>query len=118
MKTYLFLLVSIIVSGCSSTGFGTADHNGLMYYFPENCSQYQYSYSEPNKLLCFQDGALTGQIILPASQEQISNYRYEQAQDQKELDDIYRSLKEMTPKRTNTDCSNTIGGVNCTSTTY
>jgi len=118
MKAYLILLVGIIVSGCSSTGFKTANHNGLMYYFPKNCSQYKYSYSEPNELHCFHGGQITGQIIHPASQEQISNHRYQEAQKEKAWDDINRSLEKMAPKTTNTNCYNTFGGINCTSTTY
>ena len=81
MKTYLIILASIFVIGCSSVGIGTARHNGLQYYFPENCSQYKYSYSDPNTLHCVHAGEVTGQTIHPASQEQISNHRYQQAQE-------------------------------------
>lgn len=110
MKNQLILLASIIMSGCSSTGMGTARHNGLMYYFPDKCSQYEYSYSEPNDLHCVHDGELTGQTIYLASQDQISNHRYQQAQEQKAWDDLNRSLKETadsirrnTPKSTYTN---------------
>lgn len=110
MKAFSTLLISIIVSGCSTTGFSTADHNGLMYYFPENCSKYYYSYSNPNELHCLHNGELTGQSIYPASQEQISNYRSQQD----ELDRILKGL----PKTTYTNCYKIYGGSNCTSTTY
>jgi hypothetical protein len=82
------ILLSIVISACSSTGMNTARHNGLMYYFPDNCSQFKYSNSEPDRLHCVHDGKLTGITLYPATQGQISNHRYQQDQKQQSWDDL------------------------------
>jgi len=93
-----------------------------MYYFPQDCSRYKYYYSEPNELHCVQNGVETGRIISPASQEQISNYRAQEAQEnaryRESLDRLNRSMKAATPKITHTNCNSAYRNINCTSTTY
>lgn len=72
---FSFFLISVLFSGCATSGFGTAKHNGKMYYFPENCRQYRYSYSDPDTLKCVNDGVETGQVIRPADSEQLAAYQ-------------------------------------------
>jgi len=118
MKLLLLFLGVSIISGCSSTGYGTANHNGLMYYFPENCERYNYSYDNPSVLKCLHDGQLTGQVLYPASQEQIANYRYQQESIRQAFKEASQTIQDSTPKTTRTNCRELYGNVKCTSTTY
>ena len=89
------IFIGIIFQGCSSTGYNTANHNGKLYYFPENCSHFRYSYANPDELHCIgSDGELTGQVIEPADSEQVQNYRYQQEENQKAWDSLNRSLEK------------------------
>jgi len=91
----LAFILSFILSGCASTGYKTANHNGKLYYFPENCSQFRYSYANPDELRCLgNDGQLTGRILHPADSQQVANYKYQQEQNQKSWDSLNRSLEK------------------------
>jgi len=101
LKKFSFaLVVTIFIGtmfhGCSSTGYNTANHNGKLYYFPENCSHFRYSYANPDELYCIgSDGEETGRILEPADSEQVQNYRYQQEQNQKAWDGLNHSLEKM-----------------------
>lgn len=99
MKYFLFgLLVatSLLFSGCaSSAGYRTANHNGKMYFFPENCTRYQYYYSDMDTIYCVDDkGAQTGLTLKPADAQQLANYERNQRASREALDSISRGLQD------------------------
>jgi hypothetical protein len=94
LNILILSLLSFTVSGCASHGYKTANHNGKLYYFPQNCSRYRYSYSNPDLLHCQNDGELTGQTITPADNAQVSNHRYQQKQEKEAWDSLNRSLEK------------------------
>ncbi len=90
------VVLSFFLSGCATSGFGTARHNGKLYYFPENCSQFRYSYSNPDELHCVGDnGQLTGVVLHPADAQQMANYKYQKEQEQKAWDSLNHSLDKL-----------------------
>ena len=92
----LTIILSIVFSGCASTGYATANHNGKLYYFPENCSHFEYSYANPDELHCVGDnGQLTGRVLHPADAQQMANYKYQQEQNQKGWDSLNSSLDKL-----------------------
>ena len=92
----LAFILSFILSGCASTGYNTANHNGKLYYFPENCSHFRYSYSNPDELHCVgNDGKLTGRVLHPADAQQVANYKYQKEQEQKAWDSLNHSLDKL-----------------------
>lgn len=97
-KVLLFVFIaasiSLLFSGCSSRGMMTAGHNGKKYWNPGNCSQYKYSYSNPDVLRCVHNGEETGQILTPASRQQVADDRYEKEQTSKAWDSLNRSLQK------------------------
>lgn len=72
------LLVVTVISGCSTSGMMRAQHNGKQYWNPGNCESFNYNYSDPDTLYCLTDGVRNGQVLRPASQQQIDNYYREQ----------------------------------------
>ena len=118
MKKYLLLVNLIILTGCSTVGYGTARHNGKLYYFPPNCKQFSYSYSDTDTLYCQHNGMATGQVITPADSAQIEAYQMQQQANKQAWNDLNESLQKMAPKTTNTNCYNYGYAVNCSSTTY
>jgi len=94
--TMIFAIgLSFALHGCASTGYNTANHNGKLYYFPNNCSQFRYSYSNPDELHCVGDnGQLTGRVLHPADAQQVANYKYQREQNQKGWDSLNRSLEK------------------------
>lgn len=63
LKTFILLASMGMLTACSTTGYGTANHNGKWYYFPPKCGKYTYSYSDPDKLYCVHKGNQTGQML-------------------------------------------------------
>ena len=118
MKKYLLLISLLVLTGCTSVGYGTANHNGKVYYFPPNCETFKFAKEDPDSLYCHHKGQYTGQIITPADRSQIEAYRIQQEANRRAWDDFNQSLKEMSPKTTNTNCYNYGYMVNCSSTTY
>jgi len=126
MKVFFIILLHIVLFGCSSYGYKTAKHNGLLYNFPELCEKYKYLNSNPNRLHCIHDGELTGVKLYPASQSEISIYLEEKESNAQAWREASESIKNMgdemrrnAPKTTYTNCYNSFsGGVNCNSTTY
>ena len=116
-KVHVFTLL-LLLTGCSTVGYQTAPHNGKIYYIPPQCKQYSYSYSDPDTLYCLHNGVSTGQIVTPADSSQIESYRIQQENNRQALNDLNESLRNMTPKTTNTNCYNYGYAVNCNSTTY
>jgi hypothetical protein len=118
MRNYYLLASLLILTGCSSVGYQTASHNGKLYYIPPQCEKYSYSYSDPDTLYCYHKGVATGGVITPADSDQIENYRIQQEANRQALANLNESLKNSTPKTTNTNCYNYGYAVNCTSNTY
>ncbi|MDR2341797.1 MAG: hypothetical protein LBD84_01980 [Campylobacteraceae bacterium] len=79
MKNIIILLIVIFFAGCTSHGYGIANHNGKTYWFPNNCPYYTYSYDNPDVLYCTNENSVkTGRILYPASQADVQNYYAEQ----------------------------------------
>lgn len=93
---HLLLLIGIIfiLNGCSSRGYFTAQHNGKMYWNPGTCDRYQYYYNDSDKLHCLKEGTKTGQILFPASAQQVQNYYAKQQLEQQALNNLNRSIQE------------------------
>lgn len=93
---FLFGLVILLFSGCASSGFNTANHNGKLYFFPKNCSHFRYSYKNPDELHCVGDnGQLTGRVLYPADKEQVQNYRYQEKKNKEGWDSLNNSIEKM-----------------------
>ena len=122
MKNNILICLFIVgfgLSGCTTKGFGTAGHNGKLYYFPVNCGDYSYSYTNPDELYCINNGVNTGQRLKPADNQQIQSFRYQQQKNKNDWNELNKAIKSMTPKRTNTNCySFDSYSIDCTSTTY
>lgn len=117
-KILLVLSFQILLIGCTTHGFGTAGHNGKLYYFPEGCETYAYSYQVPDALHCKHNGNLTGQILQPADAQQRANHKYQNERSQQSYKNLRETLKDMTPKTTHTRCYNYGVTIDCNSTTY
>lgn len=89
----IIIALCLGISGCSSRGYNTANHNGKYYYFPDNCSQFRYYNSDRDRLYCLNNGQETGVVITPASNAQVQNHLYQQRSNQQALDSMNRNLQ-------------------------
>jgi hypothetical protein len=85
--------LSIWFTGCSSTGYITAKHNGKMYYVPPNCERFQYFNRNVDELHCYHNGQKTGRILTPASNSQVQNHLYQERTNQQAYDLLNKNLK-------------------------
>lgn len=111
-NVFCLVVVSIILSSCSTTGYQTARHNGKLYYIPERCKTYNYNFYS-DTIYCRDKGTLTGQTVEPVSEQQAQAYRDQEQKNKEAWAEINQSIKNSTPKTTN--CYRTYGGgMNCT----
>ncbi len=102
LKTFILLASMGMLTACSTTGYGTANHNGKWYYFPPKCGKYTYSYSDPDKLDCVHKGNQTGQMLYPADSKQVDMHLQQEK-------NFYDSLNQMNQNRSKTTYCNQIG---------
>lgn len=120
-RIFLGCFIIIVFTGltaCSTVGYQTARHNGKLYYIPENCEQYSYSFNDSDRIQCVHNGIPTGQVLLPADPAQVDAYLRQEQENRKAWDEINQNLQKMGPKTTNTNCYNVGSMLSCNSTTY
>lgn len=89
----IIVMLYFSMSGCSSRGYKTANHNGKYYYFPSDCSRFSYANSNPDTLFCLNDGKRTGVVIRPASTAQVQNHLYQKRSEQQEWNALNKNIQ-------------------------
>ncbi|MDR2100012.1 MAG: hypothetical protein LBP40_04180, partial [Campylobacteraceae bacterium] len=59
MKNILLLIFCVVIfAGCSVSGYNIANHNGKIYWFPDDCPYYTYYNNNPDVLYCINENSV------------------------------------------------------------
>lgn len=124
MKKFVFICSAILLGGCAASSEPQFINGNYYMGGDSNCSKYRML--SESRIMCINRGGEDMGYRDAMTSQQLQMYQFDKTEEaqgrrdfSKAMSDLNKTIRDSTPKSTNTNCYRTYGNsINCTSTTY